>query len=247
MLRNSNAPIVLVRQMACYPASKYENGSLDARVSWPEQREDQRTAAYVYRLHEFDFVNAVVPEYGSPCSPYALPKLFQTNEAPGQHLGDLGARLLGEYVASELVRNWDAVFDPARRASTPQPPAYKEKCFYADEAGASCAAGEACSIDGAFAPQGEGWAYKAKTGGRRDKICWQADVPGVALTTVDPVDFVEVVIYAGERAPAPALGAARRRGLYASGQTHPQTHSPNPPTQSPNLPHPPQTPPNPSH
>ncbi|GBF89635.1 hypothetical protein Rsub_02353 [Raphidocelis subcapitata] len=198
MLRSSDAPVVLVRQMACYPAIRYSSATdLDARVSWPEQREEQRTAAYVYRLHEFDFVSHVVPEYGSPCSADSLPKLFEVHEAPGQHLGDLGQHLLGEFVASELVRNWDAVFDPTRRAATPQPPAFKETCFYADESGNSCAGeGAACSIENAFAPDGEGWAFVAKAAGRKDKICWQADKSGVRLTTVDPVEFFEATIYA---------------------------------------------------
>ncbi|GBF96235.1 hypothetical protein Rsub_08780 [Raphidocelis subcapitata] len=188
--RHTDIPVALVRQMACFPASRYAAGDPTARVSWPEQREEQRTAGYVYRLHEFDLVNELVPYYGSPCSRESLPKLFETRIAPGQHLGDLGHRLLGEFVARELVRNWGAINNASRRAGAPAGSTERESCFYADEGGSS-----ANSIETAFAPEGEGWAFVEKVPGRKDKICWQSAVPGSRLVSVAPVNFDRSTMY----------------------------------------------------
>ncbi|GBF96238.1 hypothetical protein Rsub_08783 [Raphidocelis subcapitata] len=189
--RHTNAPVALVRQMSCYPASRYASGDPAARGSWPKQREEQRTAAYVYRLHEFDLVNELAPYYGSPCSPDSLPKLFETRIAPGQHLNDLGHRLLGEFVARELVRNWGAINNASRRAAAPAVPKERESCFYADEAGSS-----AKSIETVFASKGEDWDFVKKVPVGSDyETCWQSTVPGSRLVSVAPVNFDRATMF----------------------------------------------------
>ncbi|GBF96237.1 hypothetical protein Rsub_08782 [Raphidocelis subcapitata] len=188
--RHTDVPVALVRQMSCFPASRYASGAPTARESRPKQREQQRTAGYVYRLHEFDLVNELVPYYGSPCSGESLPKLFDLNVAPGQHLNDLGQWLLGEFVARELVRNWGNINSASRRAAAPSVPKELESCFYADEVGSS-----ANSIESVFAPEGEGWAFVEKVPGRTDKTCWQSAVPGSRLVSVAPLDFDRATMY----------------------------------------------------
>lgn len=176
--------VFLVKQLSC----KSSAGGPAAPLSLLRFGEGQQTAAYLRRLIEFDFAHNLTAAFGSPCSADSMEQLF---DAGHHHLGDLGHRLLGVYVADQLTTHYFSNPTHFKGALTgAQAP---ETCFFGDAVATECDRGR-CSIADSFG--GAGWEFRAERSDREDKVCWQSTVNGAVLESTRPWSFTRLVVFA---------------------------------------------------
>jgi hypothetical protein len=185
-----------VKQLTCYGG----DGALDARPSWPTAYTPQQTAAFLYKLKELDFVNNLMPSFGSPCSNASIEVLFNRTDSDGQHhLSDVGHKLLGSFVADQISH--DYVAGTIGLEAWPVTPKHTNSrldvCYHADPTApthrtsfqqqeTSCEE-KVCSIEKEF--RGDGWAFESEVVNRPDKICWISTLNNTRLTSRAPMSF----------------------------------------------------------